>query len=434
MRLLRHPVAQFLLLGVLTITLISIGTNQLVQRAAEAEALAEARRINAVLARSVADPGITDRLISVRPGALDRYDRQVKARLLVGNVRRVNIWTASGRLIYSNAFRIIGQSFELGPGHSEILEGGGTGNERSDPEAPENVAAQSSPGLGPETSGELVRIYTRIRGGADREPLLFEAYYALDDIQERREEIYDAFRWITVGGPMVLVLLVTPTLWILTRQLTSASMERERLLSASLDASDAERRRIARDLHDGVVQDLAGTAFAVSAVARDPQVPVATQERLDDAGATLRDGLKALRSLLVEIHPPDLLAEGLAAALADLIAPAEAAGVNASVSVEGAETLSDERAALVWRVAQEVVRNALRHAGASTIAVTVRGDGDRLVLEVVDDGVGFDPRVRRRHSFGLRGLRSLVAEAGGTLDVRSSTGEGTTVVMEVAAQ
>jgi signal transduction histidine kinase len=135
---------------------------------------------------------------------------------------------------------------------------------------------------------------------------------------------------------------------------------------------------------------------------------------------------------LVEIHPPELSADDLGAALADLIAPAGNSGVQASVSVEGAEGAPEAVTALVWRVAQEAVRNALRHSEASTLAVTVRGDGERLALEVVDDGVGFDPQAKPdAGSFGLRGLRSLVAEAGGTLEVRSSPGEGTTVRMEV---
>jgi len=86
-------------------------------------------------------------------------------------------------------------------------------------------------------------------------------------------------------------------------------------------------------------------------------------------------------------------------------------------------------------VAQEAVRNALRHADASTLAVTVRGDGQRLTLEVVDDGVGFAPdSIRDPDRYGLRGLRSLVADHGGVLTVRSAPGEGTTVRMEVDAQ
>jgi signal transduction histidine kinase len=88
--------------------------------------------------------------------------------------------------------------------------------------------------------------------------------------------------------------------------------------------------------------------------------------------------------------------------------------------------------ALVWRVAQEAVRNSLRHSGAARLHVAVRREGDLVVLEVSDDGRGFDPAesVDRTH-FGLRGLDSLIAEAGGVLRVTSAPGEGTTVRLEV---
>lgn len=436
MRILRSPVAQFLVFGLLLIVLISAGTTRLAQNAAKEEALAEARELNAVLARSLIDDrAVTRGLLKDEQFALEAYDRTVRGPLLVGAVSRVNVWAEDGDLLYSNAFRLLGSQFSLTPGQQNVFTSGGTGSEISDPKAPENVGTIGTPGLQAAEAEDQVRIYTRVRVTRDRVPLLFEGYYTLTDIEKRRERIYTSFRMITIGGPLLLVLIVTPLLWVLTRRLTNAAQERERLLHSSLDASDAERRRIARDLHDTVVQDLAGTAYSISAVARDTELPETARERLWDAGTSLRDGLKSLRSLLAEIHPPDLHAEGLAAALADLIAPAAASGVQASISVEGAETATDERAALVWRVAQEAVRNALRHSEASTLAVTVRGDGSRLVLEVVDDGSGFDPKAKQRaDSFGLRGLRSLVAEAGGTLDVRSSPGEGTTVLMEVAAR
>lgn len=435
MRTLRHPVTQFLLASILTILALLLVSHRLAQQAAEDEALAEARTLNAVLARSVAEPSVTRGLVDGEAGAIDRFDRQVVARLLVGDVRRVNIWDESGRVVYSNAFRLIGASFPLDDCRRTVLRDGGTGVERSDPEDPENRAAQGSPGQEPDDTGEQVRLFTRVPGPEGRGPLLFEGYYTFTDIEERREEIYASFRWITVGGPLGLVLVVTPMLWVLARRLTLSAKEREQLLRSSLDASDAERRRIARDLHDGVVQDLAGTAYSVSAVSRDPAVPAQARGRLEVAGATLRDGLRSLRSLQAEIHPPDLHVEGLAAALEDLTAPAQAAGVEATVSVVGADDATDTQAALVWRVAQEAVRNALRHARATTVTVRVQGDSDVLSLEVVDDGIGFDPRQRPRDgSFGLRGLRSLVAEAGGTLDVRSSAGGGTTVRVEVTAR
>jgi signal transduction histidine kinase len=147
------------------------------------------------------------------------------------------------------------------------------------------------------------------------------------------------------------------------------------------------------------------------------------------AGA-LRSSLRSLRSLLVEIYPPELGADGLEAMLGDLVATAAPAGVHAVVEVYGVQGASDDAVRLVWRVAQEAVRNALRHAKAENLTVQVGTVGDRLTLDVTDDGLGFDPH-RQASGLGLRSLRDLVSEAGGRLDVRSSTGEGTTVHAEV---
>ena len=82
--------------------------------------------------------------------------------------------------------------------------------------------------------------------------------------------MFGPFRRIMLGSLLVLGALATLMIWGLSRRLHRAADERQRLLQAAIDASEAERRRIARDLHDGVVQDLAGTAFALSAAAREP--------------------------------------------------------------------------------------------------------------------------------------------------------------------
>lgn len=434
LRVVRSPVALFLLIGLVSVTAIFLGTNKLADRAARQEAIAEAQGTTEVLATSVVEPDVPRGLVRTtrrKLAAADRMDRAVTPRLLdVQTVDRVNIWTKDGRNVYSSeGITLLGRKFALTADQLEVLESGGSGSVIADPNSPENRDIVSESGA----SG-LVQTYTRITS-PEGEPLLVEAYYALDEIEQRRAEIYSSFRWLTLGPLIVLILVATAILVTLTRQLRKVAAERERLLRSAMDASDAERRRIARDLHDSVVQDLAGTAFAVSAVSRNPDTPHEARETLDGAGTSLRSSLKSLRSLLAEIHPPDLRADGLAAALADLTAPAGAAGMQASVSVEGVETASDKRAALVWRVAQEAVRNALRHSGASTLAVTVRGDQGRLTLEVVDDGVGFDPAgVRDPDRYGLRGLRSLVTDHGGTLDVRSAPGDGTIVHMEVDAQ
>ena len=88
--------------------------------------------------------------------------------------------------------------------------------------------------------------------------------------------------------------------------------------------------------------------------------------------------------------------------------------------------------ALVWRVAQEAVRNVARHARASRMSLTVRRDGAALVLEVVDDGVGFDPGATSGDGhYGLRAAGSLVREHGGSMEVESAPGSGTMVRVEV---
>jgi two-component system, NarL family, sensor kinase len=424
-RLIRNPVTQFLLIGLVTVAAIFLGVNYLAGEAASDEAIAEATRINEVLAEQVAEPVIRPGLVDGSQGAADLTDRQLDKRLEgVPAVDRITIRNVDGTVLYSNAgSMLLLQTFPLNDDQKAVLEDGGSSHQQTDPNSPEN-APDDDP---------QVEISTRIES-PEGEPLLFDAYYSLSQLEERQDQLFGTFRWIVLGPLLVLILVVTVILSALTRQLTRASKERERLLQSAMDASDAERRRIARDLHDSVVQDLAGTAFSVSAVARTPDLLGESRETLDSAGLSLRTSLRSLRSLLAEIHPPELTSDGLPAALADLTAPASALDMQASVSVEGVETASGAQVALVWRVAQEAVRNAMRHSQASTLAVTVRGDGRTLALEVVDDGIGFDPARVAPDSYGLRGLRSLVTDNGGVLEVRSSPGDGTTVRMEVDAQ
>jgi two-component system NarL family sensor kinase len=427
-RLLRSPVSQILIIGIVAIIAMALGSNYLADRAALDESIVEAQRTTEALSRAIGEPSVPQLRGASLPGnrgAADRIGRTLKGAVNVDQVDQVILWDAEGYVLYSNAKGLAGQTFPLDGDHQRVLRDGGTGYTYSD-DAPDTAQAF----VGDHAEG-MIRTYTRIESKKGR-PLLFETYNSAAGIETRADEIFGSFRWITIAPVVLLILPVVVIISLLTRQVTSAAKERERLLRSAIDASDAERRRIARDLHDGVVQELAGTAFSVFALARDPDTAEASRPPLQAASVALRDSLKSLRSLLAEIHPPELHPEGLPAALDDLIAPAAAAGIQASVSIDGEKTASDAEAALVWRVAQEAVRNAIRHSGATTLAVTVRGDGDRLTLAVVDDGAGFDPdNVVDPDRYGLRGLRSLVRDVGGELEVVSAPGEGTTVRMAV---
>ncbi|MGA9745888.1 MAG: sensor histidine kinase [Nocardioides sp.] len=418
MRLLRHPLTQFLVAGSLTLLVVSLATGRLSDRAASDEAIDMAVATTRLIARSVVEPAVPEGLVDGDPGALDRFDQTVVRRLAVDDVKRIKIWNSDGRIVYSDDTRLIGEEFALDDDERAILVSGGVDAEQSDLSKPENRYERGS--------GGLLEVYTRIVS-PEGEALLFEVYYSAADISKRQQEVFAAFRPITLAGLGVLVLATAPLLWVLTRRLDRAARERERLLRAAVDASDAERRRIARDLHDSVVQDLAGTAFSLSAAARSGGAQTAELDRLS---GSVRQSLRGLRSLLVEIHPPELTPSRLPAALEDLVAGASS--VSTEVDSGDLSGLDDAGAALVWRVAQEAVRNALRHADPGHLLVRVDRGGHGTVLEVIDDGRGFDAgAVPDGGHFGLRGLESLVRDAGGRISVVSSPGSGTTVRLEL---
>jgi signal transduction histidine kinase len=417
----KNPVVQFLAAVLTVLVVVAIGTVQLSRRAADDEAINDARSTTELLATSVVQPAIPRGLAAGRPGAVDRFDRTALRRLLVGDVLRIKIWTADGRIVYSDETRLIGDRFPLGDDELEVLHEGTSDAEISDLSEPENRFEPKD--------RSLVEVYTRVRS-PEGEPLLFEAYYSATDIARRRQQVYDAFQPITLGGLLVLAAIAAPLLWAMTRRLERTGRDRARLLEAAADASESERRRIARDLHDGVVQELAGTSFALSAAARDPATDAVMAQRLEPMAGALRANLRSLRSLLVEIYPPDLRADGLEAALGDLVANASGRGLTPVVEVYDLGDAPEDDVRLVWRVAQEAVRNTLRHADADTLTIQVARSGDRLTLDVTDDGVGFDAD-DQSSGLGLRTLRDLAAEVGGRLDVRSTPGHGTTVHLEV---
>ena len=427
MRTLRRPWAsplvQFVAASLLLFGITWWATGIFSQRAARSEALAEARVTTELLAHSVAEPAVPKGLVDGDAGAIDRFDRDVLDRLLVGDVRRIKIWRSDGTIVYSDETQLIGKRFALDDEQRNVLDSGATEGGVSSLRRAENRFETEEDGL--------LEVYTRI-DSPEGQPLLFEAYYSVQTVQQRAAEVLTPFRRITLGALLALLLVGVPLLGVLTLRLTRASRARERLMRRAVESSEAERRRIARDLHDGVVQELAGTAFALSGTAREPALSPRLREDLVGSSRSLRRSLRQLRSLLVEIHPPGLDASGLGAALEDLTAPAGSAGIEATVSVSGVDSAPDHVVTLVWRVAQEAIRNAVRHADARHLGVQVDGDDRQVRLTVTDDGVGFDPAGPARDgSYGLRGLQSLVEDGGGRVRVESAPGAGTTVRMVV---
>jgi two-component system NarL family sensor kinase len=222
----------------------------------------------------------------------------------------------------------------------------------------------------------------------------------------------------------------------LTRSLYGVQEGREQLLVTALAAGDRERTLIAADLHDGVVQGLAGASYTLTDAA--DRVRAAGQPDLADTLAgtarSLRQWVRELRSLIVTVTPPALHSEGLRATLTDLVATLEARQIEVELDVEVSDTLPETAESLAYRVAQEGIRNVVRHARASKVdLVVVEEEGGWLQLQLTDDGQGFDPSMsaRRPSSVGLTLLAALVHQQGGSLRVKSATGHGTTVVLRL---
>jgi two-component system, NarL family, sensor kinase len=422
---LRNPVLQFAAAAAVIVVVVALGSARLSRHAAEAEAVADARAMTELLAWSVAQPSVPRGLVYGSRSVADTYDYMMRSSLLIANVERVKIWNAEGRIVYSDKKRLIGQRFELGDDARAVLESGGSEGGVPDLRRPENRYELDE--------GGLLEVYTRMES-PEGEPLLLEIYWANDQLTDSTEVVLDTFRPIAVGGVLLLGLLTTPLLWGLHRRLGRAAEARERLLRSAVVASEEERRRLARDLHEGVVHSLDDASAALAAQARDAATPYAASRRLLEVDESLRGGIASLRSLVLEIYPPDLDANSLAAALDELVAPAESAGIDVTVHVTELPGASDDAVALVWRVAREGVRNVVHHARAHSLAVSVRQSRGRVELRVADDGVGFVPGAFGAGGrFGLRALQDLAAEAGGRLQVTSGPGRGTVLLLDVKA-
>ena len=193
---------------------------------------------------------------------------------------------------------------------------------------------------------------------------------------------------------------------------------------------------IAAGLHDGVVQELAGHSFQMAAALERDQPDVELRRALAGGAAGTRNAIRQLRSLLLEIYPPALRDQGLAAALPDAAAPLTARGVEVVVDVQAGLELPTEVERLVFRTAQEAIRNVGSHAAAEHVAIGVAQTNGRVTLRVADDGRGVDAdelaRRRREGHMGLAMLQDLAETAGGRLQVTSPPGGGTVVELEVA--
>ena len=214
------------------------------------------------------------------------------------------------------------------------------------------------------------------------------------------------------------------------------ALEHARLYETSRELSIAEERdRLARELHDDTVQTLFSLSLAAEVAAglvrRDPDAAVAEIARIQELA---RAAVAELRAVVFDLRPAALATDGLVAAVRsrlDLLARSH--GVATALDVTGDGPLDPAVEVTSFRIVQEALANAARHASATRIDVAIHLGPEAVALSVVDDGLGFDPAspAIRARRLGLTSMRERAEAAGGSLEIESGPGAGTTVRAEL---
>ena len=419
---------QFAASALIVVLLVAVAETIILRRMGRDEAVRDARSATTLLGNEVVEPALEAGLLNGEPAAVDAVDEAVRTHVLSDQVMRVKLWEPSGRIVYSDEDRLIGSVYPM-QHEDRIAFGNQTAvAEISDLDRPENRFERAEE--------KVLEVYYPVHL-PDGTPLMFETYMPYSSVAESGNRVWLTFVAPLIGGLIFLELVQIPLAWSITRKMARGQQERERLLKRAIDSSNLERLRIAADLHDGVVQDLAGISYSVRAMAdrvADTAPADVTSSLRDDADLT-KQAVRRLRTLLVEIYPPNLQRSGLPAALSDLASPLSSLGMDVRLGLPESLELPTSVEALLFRAAQEALRNVAKHSGAEKVEVDVEVVDGVARLSVSDDGRGFAMSEgdvpRREGHFGLDLLADLARDAGGSFDIRSRPGDGTTVELEV---
>jgi two-component system NarL family sensor kinase len=236
--------------------------------------------------------------------------------------------------------------------------------------------------------------------------------------------------YLQFGFLLWLAVATTALCFVLTRRaarVTALLDVRRRLVSESMQADERTNRELAEHLHDGPLQTLLAARLELDEVRERIPDPA-----LDMVYAALNETAAGLRSTVTALHPQVLAQLGLTPGVRELLRQYEGRG-DFTIDAELEDVGRPASQALLYRAARELLANINKHAGASAVVIRLFRDGDRIVLRVADDGVGFQPSiVEQRVAEGHIGLASLQARfdsMGGAMAIDSTIGHGTVVTV-----
>ena len=431
-----RALAQHAVVSVMALVVVGATAAIVCVRVVQSQALHQAEVSGQTIAEKIVAPLVTPQLYDLDPAAQKALDDRVKLRMDGSTILRIKVWSEDGRILYSDDNRLIGQAYPLAPDDRRVLEQGGADSDISDLSKSENALERGF--------GESLEVYVGTRDTEQR-PILVETYFKVGQLHADEAALIRRIVPVVLAALLVLGLLLVPLAYTLASRVARYERERQAMIRLAVEASSAERRRVAGELHDGVIQDLAGVGYALTAL--DAQIaglantapgsspPIgALRATLRTAQRLVHDDVLALRELTGMQYAADSGAADPAAALRVIVDGLREEGATVEMTVQDLPPMPAAHRAALIRVGREALRNAVKHAPGANVALTLGTEGDTAYVTVADDGPGFDPASALGPVDGHIGL-ALLADAaegvGGRLDLRSRPGRGTTVKLTV---
>ena len=405
----------------LLILVAAIGTVAL-KHLATGEALADARSVTVAFSHGVLRRDLTPAVLRGDPDALRKLDRTVREAVIGHPIVRVKVWTPEGRIVYSDAHALIGRTFPLPRDLQGAMRDDAVRAEVSDVSRPENRLERGQ--------GRLVEVYLPLRLAPGR-VVMVEAYHPGGRIDAASHRIWRTFLPMLLGLLLALAAAQLPLVWSQARRARGDAREREQLAREAERELQAERGRIATELHEGIVQDLAGAAYELHAAATLPDGASERELRgaLGRGAEVCRSAMTRMRELLVDLRSEERRVQDLRSAIEAVARPLRDAGVEVIVGIAVNRPLPGDTALLVHRAAREILLDVRRRSGVTLVTIGLADRGGDVALTVDHDSVaGPGPRREDDDEAGrpsrLESLAETLAAHGGSLVIDSRPGLG----------
>ncbi len=421
----RRELAIFYGVAAIALIVVSIGAVIASRTVTKEQALKDAERTTSRLANLAIGPLLKAALGgSLAQG--QELRRAVANRMSDGYLLQIDVWDSTGTLVYADDENEVGRQVAVPDEVTAAINTEKISSAFEDhPEILDGKLKLTGQGF--------VEVYVPLH--MDGHPVYaFEAYYDYARVNQSATLLLQQVVPLVLLPLLALQFIQVPIAASLARRVRRHESERSALLHNALAVSETERIRIAADLHDGPIQDLAGIGYALDAVA--PSVPEHYSGLMQSIQSTVRQANESLRRLMVDLYPPDLSADRLPETITNLTVPLRDHGIDVCVNVEPLPELDSEAVTTLYRVAREALANVAEHAQADRVEVSLRLDEanghlpQMINLTITDNGVGLDPeRIDRRAEghLGLRLLADRVENMGGSLSLTAPPHGGTRV-------